>query len=362
MIYGVSIIICCHNGARRLPETIRHIAQQEVPHHIPWEFILVDNRCTDNSVELAREIWSQLSCPAEFKIVAEPIPGLSHARKRGFAAAQYEFMVMCDDDNWLAKDYVALVYEIMTSKPNIGALGGHGHLLFEETPPSWIKLSQIFAAGQQSETSGKVMKHRVYGAGAVIRKSGYQKLKEYGFKSLLTDRKGNELSSGGDYELCYALAIAGYDVWYDSRLKFHHYITKERLTWEYFMRYAHESSKCFDVLVTYKMIVEGSLAQKFSALVIAKDFFYTVRKFFRIIGNRLITSRTSEEGKLLYFRYVIHLHKMVTYCQKFNVIKKNHDEILKFRESCVKGDEMKRRKYAAPVKVTYASKLFPPLQ
>jgi len=53
---GVSVVICTYNGAERLPETIRHIANQTVPAHIPWEFIVVSNACTDNTEEVTREI------------------------------------------------------------------------------------------------------------------------------------------------------------------------------------------------------------------------------------------------------------------------------------------------------------------
>src|SRR5687768_7651244 len=112
MIHGVSIIICCHNGERRLAETIKHIASQIVPSSIPWEFLLVDNNSTDNSISLAKEVWSQFSSSGELRIVKEPALGLSHARKKGFSEAQYEFMIMCDDDNWLAPDYVSNVYSI----------------------------------------------------------------------------------------------------------------------------------------------------------------------------------------------------------------------------------------------------------
>ena len=27
---GVSVVICCHNSAERLPETLRHLAAQEI--------------------------------------------------------------------------------------------------------------------------------------------------------------------------------------------------------------------------------------------------------------------------------------------------------------------------------------------
>jgi glycosyltransferase involved in cell wall biosynthesis len=356
---GVSIIICCHNGANRLRETIKYIANQKVPSYINWEFILVDNCSTDSTAAVAKEVWEQFRSTGEFRVVEEPALGLSHARQKGFSEARYECMILCDDDNWLAKDYIAKAYEIMMENPKIGALGGYGSLVFEIAPPEWIRHSYIFAAGKQSPTHGKVARHRIYGAGAVIRKSAVKKLSELGFSSLLSDRKGLELSSGGDYELCYALVFAGYEVWYDDTLRFDHYITKERVTWDYFMRYARESSRCFDVLISYKLIAEESRTHRFFPLVMLKEFLYTMREFFRIGLKRLSQDRTTFEGKILYFRFLIQWYKLLAYFQKFNAIRKSHSQILKFREICRLSEARFNpvQESIAEVKTTYASKL-----
>lgn len=52
---GVSIVICCYNSASRLPETLQHIAEQEVAANISWEVIVVDNASTDNTQEIAKK-------------------------------------------------------------------------------------------------------------------------------------------------------------------------------------------------------------------------------------------------------------------------------------------------------------------
>jgi glycosyltransferase involved in cell wall biosynthesis len=343
--HGVSIIICCHNGVHRLAETVRHIAEQKVPSHIPWEFILVDNASTDNSVALAEAIWTAYDPAAEFRVVKESTLGLSHARTKGFEEAQYEFMIMCDDDNWLAEDYVKRTYEIMSAKSSIAALGGFGKLIFEADPPKWIAFSNIFAAGPQADCSGKVLKSRLYGAGCVIRKSAYLKLRTVGYKSFLSDRKGAVLSSGGDYELCYALAIMGYDIWYDEHLRFDHFITKERLTWEYFIRYARESSMCFDVLTSYKMIATDMAAHKLSLVVIARDLFFCLRTFLKINVRRLLTKSDSTTGKILYFKHVVFLNKLISYFDKYKAMVKNHSEIMKFKAVC---QQAQAAKTAAP--------------
>lgn len=340
--HGVSIIICCHNGATRLSETVKHIAKQNVPSGIAWEFLLIDNGSTDHSAQVAEYVWSQHCAAGNFRVIREPRLGLSHARATGFEEAKYEFVLMCDDDNWLDESYTSLVYSIMHNHPQIGALGGNGQLAFETQPPPWLTGIGIFAAGPQEDRSGKVRKNRIYGAGCVIRKSAYLKMEELGFTSLLSDRKGAQLSSGGDHELCYALAIMGYDIWYDDRLKFIHFITKERLTWNYFIRYAHESSACFDVLTSYKMIASGASAYQFALAVLARDFFWCFRRFTVINLQRIRHLGDAEISKMLLFRHIVMRSKMKAYITSYSTMVQNHKEVMRFKDACVEARMIKR--------------------
>ncbi|MHC2993822.1 hypothetical protein OB13_20390, partial [Pontibacter sp. HJ8] len=245
MRFGVSIVICTYNGAALLPETIRHIAQQRVRLAIDWELIVVNNACTDNTSEVVRAEWQKHNQPTKLSLLYQPKQGLTYARELALEKANYEFVLFCDDDNWLDADYVNKAYDLMQQHPEIGVLGGNGELVFEFPPPRWALGHGFFANGPQAATSGNVRRKFVYGAGSVIRKSAYDMLLHAGFKPLLTDRIGRHLSSGGDYELCYAIALAGYDIWYDERLKFRHFMSKERLEWDYLVRFIKEGVKCF---------------------------------------------------------------------------------------------------------------------
>lgn len=102
---SVSIVICCHNSAKRLPDTLKHLLIQEVPDNLQWEVIVVDNVSTDNTAQVARSLWPD-DAPAPLQVVSEPEPGLSNARKRGFMEAKYELVSFVDDENWLAPDWV----------------------------------------------------------------------------------------------------------------------------------------------------------------------------------------------------------------------------------------------------------------
>lgn len=242
---GVSVIICTFNGEDRLPDTIRYIAQQKVDPRILWEVILVDNASTDNTKGAVINEWQKHKCNAKLRIVDEYTQGLSAARQRGFEVSRYEYLVLCDDDNWLDENFVQTAFEIMSSNEKIGVLGGPNKALCETEPPGWFKYFQKgYAAGVQGDihtgkiTEGNITWKRgfVWGAGMILRKTALKNLYNSGFTSIMSDRKGYHLSSGGDSELCYALVLSGWQVWYDDRLKLIHCMPSGRLVWDYLIR------------------------------------------------------------------------------------------------------------------------------
>ena len=54
---GVSVVICTHNGAKLLPETLAHLRKQQVSKGVRWEVLIIDNASTDDSASVARQCW-----------------------------------------------------------------------------------------------------------------------------------------------------------------------------------------------------------------------------------------------------------------------------------------------------------------
>jgi glycosyltransferase involved in cell wall biosynthesis len=284
---GVSVIVCTYNGASRLADTIRHIAKQKVSPEILWEVILVDNASTDNSKEVTINEWKKHNCRAKLIVVDQPVPGKQLALEKGYEVSKYEYWITCDDDNWLDENFVQLTYDIMSKNPRIGALGGPNEPLCEVKPPEWFNyFKRDYAGGPQPDvhtgivSEGNITWKRgyVWGAGMIVRRSAWEQLLRDGFRTSMTCRKGTELSSGGDSEACYALVLAGWEIWYDSRLKLVHCMPGGRLVWDYLVRLFRGFGKATVGLELYEKAIQLAHADADDDEINKQDWKYEFRK------------------------------------------------------------------------------------
>ena len=235
---GVSIVICCHNSAARLPETLKHVAAQEISTKIRWEVLVIDNASADHTAETAAALWPQVTA-APLRVISEPQLGLSFARQRGLAEARYEFVSFIDDDNWICERWVELVYNLMKSHPEVGICGGSSEAVCEIPPPAWWdQCSMMLAISPPDWQGGDITEtgRTIWGAGMTVRKSAILTLQQQGFQPLLTGRKGSSLVACEDIELCLAFRLAGWRLWYAPELRLKHYMPAGRLNWRYVRR------------------------------------------------------------------------------------------------------------------------------
>jgi len=269
---GISVIICCYNSSLRLPQTLKHLALQQVPKEIGWEIIVVNNAYADNTADVAKNEWLKYNLrDIILKIEDEPKPGLSNAREKGIQSSKYDYIIFCDDDNWLDENYLVTAYNIISKNSNIAALGGQSTATSTNDFPGWFESSKHdYAVGQQAAESGDVTwRQFLWGSGITIRKDVY-KSAFLNFPSLLTGRKGKELSSGEDSEMCIRFILMGYRLYYSEQLKFTHFIAQERLNITYYDNMVKGFVKAYETLSLYRKFIDAremGLIRKYSSFL-----------------------------------------------------------------------------------------------
>ncbi|MBD3627494.1 glycosyltransferase [Cyclobacterium sp.] len=247
---GVSIVICTYNGKSRLIKTLDYI--QNLVFDQPWELVVVDNASTDGTEEFVMEYlenWSNST------VLTCDTPGKNFALWVGFRNIKYEYVLICDDDNYLFPNYLQVGYQLLEDHEKVGALGGNGLVPENMDFPDWlIPLRKTLAIGPQGKKNGRIPNFvGLYGAGCFFRKSALDKLIKLGYFTTLTCRKGDSnLISGGDIELCLAVQEIGYELWYESSLFFYHAIEYRRLTKKYIVNLRKSQASNFPILESYK--------------------------------------------------------------------------------------------------------------
>tara|TARA_R110002072_G_scaffold30097_11_gene94420 strand:+ start:15252 stop:16223 length:972 start_codon:yes stop_codon:yes gene_type:complete len=248
---GISIVICTYNGESRIDLCLDHIIDSEFSGD--FEVIVVDNASKDQTALKANSFIKKSGLDG--RVVSENNPGLSSARWRGVMEAKYEFILFCDDDNLISTDFLKIGYDILKSHQSIGVLGSQGVPFFQEIKPDWFDdFSHSYAVGDLGKIDGFQPKGSYhYGACCYFRTSALIELKARGFESILSDRKGTSLSSGGDVELCYAVQNLGYELWFEDNLIFEHHLESHRLYWKYYLNLKKGINSNFPLLESYRI-------------------------------------------------------------------------------------------------------------
>ncbi len=261
------------------------------------------------------------------RVVREESLGLTFARLRGFAEARGELIVMVDDDNVLAPDYLATAARIAEEQPPLGAFGGKCLPEFEVEPPDWIEdvrkalglrdrgereeffPEAVVAEGWQSSvgsfqsrengrltadhgrpaTANRQLRAArdfpdcaPIGAGMVLRTAAAaayaecikQRTAGPQDNGTITDRKGDSLASGGDNDICLTVIEEGWQVGYFPQLQLTHLIPEGRLTAAYHKRAACESMQSFVLMLDQHGVWPWPTIQRWTLpLRIAREYF-----------------------------------------------------------------------------------------
>jgi glycosyltransferase involved in cell wall biosynthesis len=231
----LTIAICTHNPRRDvLARTLESLRNQIAP-GLRLALLVVDNASnpplTDAELGLDQFPFPARVCP-------EPELGLTPARWRAFQEASGDLLLYVDDDNFLEPNYAAEVVGFFSRNPRAGVVGGRTLALPETPLPSWMteQLLSHLAVRDPGDAPIRFLDDQTpYGAGMALRRTAMRAARVD--SAVFSDRKGNHLSSFGDSELCYRIRIAGWELWYEPKLKLQHFLSAHRLRPEYYLRF-----------------------------------------------------------------------------------------------------------------------------
>ncbi len=234
----VSVVVPAHNpDSGRLRRTMAGLRAQTLP--APrWETVLVDNA---SRVPIAGGSFQDVA-PANLRIVPEPSLGLTAARRRGFGESRAPI---------LAPDYLENVVRLFAAHPEVGALGGKSLPEFERRPKAWqeeflpllalrdpgneIHVSEGLRPEGASQNEYPVAAAPI-GAGMALRREAALQWAGATGRGGITDRRGRDLSSGGDNDIVLTAMERGWEVAYFPELTLTHLIPAERLDARYLAR------------------------------------------------------------------------------------------------------------------------------
>lgn len=258
MRFSYSLIICCYNSATVIGPTIKAICDLEHDQDDIIELIVVDNNCTDNTINIIYDAWT--GDLISLTVVKEPEPGLMHARRKGVQQVKNDIVVFIDDDNILEPHWLRILDGVYVSNQSIGCVGGMVKPMEGAVYPDWFEQYQgVYACGKQADKSMIVSKTRMtmFGAGLSFRTHVIQGIFNSGHPLFLTGRTKNTLLRGDDSELCMRTVMAGYDAYYSEELVLQHNILSARVTWDYVKKARYGGGIAETVLSMYRAINMG---------------------------------------------------------------------------------------------------------
>lgn len=245
-----TLILPTHNPRPgNLPRVLAALARQTLGCEA-WEAIVVDNASKPAiSAESCRAVLPGVSCVREERL------GVVSARLAGVRRARGRYLVLVDDDNLLAPDYLERAREFMEAHPRVGVVGGRIVGEFAAPPPTWAvphlgslalrDFGDVPLISYHANSPAEFDYFAPYGAGMVIRTDIARTVAQQIDRGVATaeGRVGRGLSGCEDSEFVVAAWQQGYECAYAPGLRLEHVIPAGRLSFGYLQRLARQGQQ-----------------------------------------------------------------------------------------------------------------------
>jgi GT2 family glycosyltransferase len=127
---SLSVVIPSHNRSDALALTLAGLAEQQFSE--PWEVIVVNHRCTDDTDDVVR----RQNFPVPLRLVQKrDTPGVAAARNAGAAVATGRYLLFVDNDILVEPDFAQRHYDALLAHPGCWIMGQLMNLPEQERTP-----------------------------------------------------------------------------------------------------------------------------------------------------------------------------------------------------------------------------------
>jgi len=229
MSVQLSVVVCTYNRSELLGSALTSLAGQTLGGE-DYEVIVVDNNSTDGTAEIGRSFANKYK---NFYFLQEKSQGVSHARNRGWQAAQGRYVAFLDDDAKATPDWCSRILQAFAEvSPQPAAVGGSIHPWYEVTPPGWF--TDDFEIRTWGNVAGflrpPVARFGFAGSNMAFPRSI---LEACGGFDVNLGPRGNQASFGEDSELFFRIHEKAPWFWFDPAIKVLHWVPLRNMTISY---------------------------------------------------------------------------------------------------------------------------------
>lgn len=228
----VSVIVCTRNRSRTLAESSAALLAMDYPPGL-WELLIVDNRSTDDTLQVAHEIAR--GRPDLVRVIEEREIGLSVTRNTGIRQARGEIIAFADDDAFPERGWLRAFVDVLVEGDALVA-GGPVEPLFQGELPSWFSdrfLPYLAAWDRGTEVHPLTYNEYPRGNNMALRRAVFD---QYGYFSPHLGRTGSSLLSCEETELCLRVERGGGRILYAPGARIRHLTVTERITPDWLAR------------------------------------------------------------------------------------------------------------------------------
>lgn len=242
MTTRISVIVCTFNRCSSLVDTLESLNAMEVPSHIDWDILVVDNNSTDQTRACVEAAGRKSPVPVTYLL--ERKPGLSHARNLGIASTDKDFIAFTDDDVLVNRDWLKTIVDTFQAH-HADCVGGKIIPRWSENRPPWLgdNLLNVLAMLDYGDTLFEFEPARdqriLFGANFAFRR---QSLIQTGAFNVNLGKTG-DFGGGEDKEMFEKLRFSGGKAVYNPAIVVLHKVFPDRLKKTYFRKWHYAAGK-----------------------------------------------------------------------------------------------------------------------